>query len=219
MQALSIVDNILRNIDQGLAMSSLAEETKEEEQLKPLLMIPGPIEFDQSVYESLCRKTVSHVAPSFIEEFGSALDRFREIIKGKENECEPFILSGGGSLGWDCIITSLCEPELKDRALILNGGYFSDNFRECAKAYGLEIDEIKASCIGDVVTPKQLEEYLSNKDNPTPKLICITHVDTSVAACTDVPGLATVCQKLSPSSFIAVDGMFFFSFFFFFFVS
>ena len=157
-------------------MSSIADEKKEDvASPKQLLMIPGPIEFDPSVYEALARKTVSHVAPSFINEFGQALDRFRLIIKGNES-VESFILSGGGSLGWDCIITGLCESELKDRALILNGGYFSDNFRECAKAYNIEIDEIKASCIGDVVTPKQLEEYLSNKDNPKPKLICITHV-------------------------------------------
>ena len=149
-------------------MSSSDEEKKHDSSPsanKPLLMIPGPIEFDPSVYEALARKTVSHVAPSFINEFGEALDAFIQIIKANE-ECEPFILSGGGSLGWDCIVTGLCEAELKDRALILNGGYFSDNFRECAKAYGIEIDEIKASCIGDVVTPKQLEEYLSNQENP-----------------------------------------------------
>ena len=34
-----------------------------------------------------------------------------------------------------------------------------------------------------------------------------SQVDTSVAACTDVAGLSAVCQKLSPSSFIAVDGV------------
>ena len=176
MQALAIVDNIIRNLDEGLGMSSIDDEKKHDSSSnKPLLMIPGPVEFDPSVYEALARKTVSHVAPSFINEFGEALDAFRQIIKANE-ECEPFILSGGGSLGWDCIVAGLCEAELKDRALILNGGYFSDNFRECAKAYGIEIDELNASCIGDVVTPKQLEEYLSNQENPKPKLICITHV-------------------------------------------
>jgi len=208
MNVINIVDTIISNLDQSLAMSSIKsdEEKLDISMPKQLLMIPGPIEFDESVYQALSRKTASHVAPSFLEEFGSALERFQAIIKGNQ-ECESFILSGGGSLGWDCICASLCEPELDDRALILNGGYFSDNFRECAKAYGIAIDEIKAACIGDVVSPKQLEEYLSNKENPKPKLICITHVDTSVAACTDVAGLAGVCHKLSPSSFIAVDGV------------
>eukprot|EP01083_Nonionella_stella_P015492 43371_1 len=207
MQALNLVDTIINNINQTIAMSRVQEEKKEQPSPPAkLLMIPGPIEFDASVYEALSRKTVSHVAPSFIDEYGTALERFRKILKASD-DTETFILSGGGSLGWDCIVTSLSEPELKHRALILNGGYFSDNFRECAKAYGLGIDEIKAQCVGDVITPTQLEEYLSNTDNPRPQLICITHTDTSVAATTDISGLSTVCHKLSPDSLIAVDGV------------
>eukprot|EP00485_Elphidium_margaritaceum_P012537 CAMPEP_0202691384 /NCGR_PEP_ID=MMETSP1385-20130828/6113_1 /ASSEMBLY_ACC=CAM_ASM_000861 /TAXON_ID=933848 /ORGANISM="Elphidium margaritaceum" /LENGTH=417 /DNA_ID=CAMNT_0049346785 /DNA_START=124 /DNA_END=1377 /DNA_ORIENTATION=+ len=187
-------------------MSSI--QSDEKQNAEPLLMIPGPIEFDDRVYAALARKTQSHVAPSFIDEFGFALKRFQVIIKAND-ECESFILSGGGSLGWDAICCSLCEPELNERALILNGGYFSDNFRECAKAYGLAIDEISASKVGDVVTPAQLEQYLSSADKiaSPPKLICITQVDTSCASLTDVAKLAAVCTKLSPSSFIAVDGV------------
>lgn len=208
MQALNIVDSIIKNLDSTMAMTSADNDQKESSSVKsgPLLMIPGPTEFDPSVYEALARPTVSHVAPSFINEFGEALERFRLCIKG-DSDVEPFILSGGGTLGWDAITVSLCEPELNDRALILNGGYFSDSFIDCCKAYGIAVDEIKASCIGDVVTAKQLEDYLSNEKNPTPKLICITHIDTSVAACTDVAALSAVCHKLAPTAFIAVDGV------------
>jgi len=210
MQALCIVDTLIRNIDTTMAMTAVDDEKKECPPSKrkpgPLLMIPGPIEFDPSVYEALARPTVSHVAPSFIAEFGEALDRFVQIIKG-DDEVTPFILSGGGTLGWDCIVSSLCEPELKDRALILNGGYFSDNFLACCEAYGVAVDQIKASCIGDVVTPQQLEDYLSSDEHPLPKLVCITHVDTSVAARTDVAALSAVCRELAPSAFVAVDGV------------
>eukprot|EP01083_Nonionella_stella_P059519 155737_1 len=109
MQALSIVDNIIRNLD-TMESSHVQEEEekKQQESSKFLLMIPGPIEFDPSVYEALSRKTVSHVAASFINEFGEALERFGTIIKANK-ECETFILSGGGSLGWDCIISCLTE--------------------------------------------------------------------------------------------------------------
>ena len=99
MQALSIVDNIIDNLSKAIAMTSVDEESKEAESSpKSLLMIPGPIEFDPSVYEALSRVTVSHVAPSFINEFGEALERFTKIIKGND-VVQSFILSGGGSLG------------------------------------------------------------------------------------------------------------------------
>jgi len=199
MQALRIVDTLINTLD-----ATMAEQ--KEQTPSSLLMIPGPIEVDDDVYTALARKTASHVAPSFINEFGEALERFLTIIKA-DATCFPFILSGGGSLGWDAITAGLCEAELNDRALILNGGYFSDNFRECCKAYSVHIDEINASCVGAVVTPKELRAYLSDKSAPSPKLICITHVDTSIAAKTDVGALCAVCHELAPNAFIAVDGV------------
>jgi len=198
MRALRLVDTLISTLD-----STMAEQ---KQQAPSLLMIPGPIEVDDAVYSALARKTASHVAPSFINEFGEALERFLTIIKA-DSTCFPFILSGGGSLGWDAITASLCEAELNDRALILNGGYFSDNFRECCKAYQIQIDEINAPRVGAVVSPKQLREYLSADASPSPKLICITHVDTSIAAKTDVGALCAVARELAPNAFIAVDGV------------
>eukprot|EP01084_Bolivina_argentea_P313632 543137_1 len=186
------------------------DEKKQAPKPQQLLMIPGPTEFDPIVYSSLSRKTVSHVDPSFIADFGECLDNFNKLLCGN-NECQPFILSGGGTLGWDCIVSGLCETELNDQALILNGGYFSDNFRECCKAYQIGINEINASCVGDTVSCKQLETYFTNKDNENIiqklKLICITQVDTSTAACIDVKSVSSVIKKYAPNAFIAVDGV------------
>ena len=46
---------------------------------RKLLMIPGPIEFTPEVLRAMGMSTASHVAPNFIEVFGQALERMREV--------------------------------------------------------------------------------------------------------------------------------------------
>lgn len=109
-----------------LYMSAQLKKTKMEEVKsdKPLLMIPGPTEFDDDVLAAMGRPTASHVAPGFIEEFGSSIEMVREGFLAKNGQ--PFIIAGSGSLGWDMIVAGLCEAG--ENALVVNTGYFSDSF-------------------------------------------------------------------------------------------
>jgi hypothetical protein len=88
---------------------------------RPLLMIPGPIEYEQSVLHMLGSPTVSHVSPLFISDFGSVIKNLRIIFNGPKSQ--PLVLSGSGTLGWDCLLANLCEE--KDNLLVVNTGYFS----------------------------------------------------------------------------------------------
>ena len=47
---------------------------------RKLLMIPGPIEFTPEVLRAMGMATASHVAPNFIEVFGQALERLRQVF-------------------------------------------------------------------------------------------------------------------------------------------
>src|SRR5438045_8891963 len=56
---------------------------------RTLLMIPGPIEFEPAVLAALGAPTTGHVAPDFIEAFGQALERLREVFLSPDGQ--PFI--------------------------------------------------------------------------------------------------------------------------------
>ncbi len=43
------------------------------------LVIPGPIEFEPEVLESLAYPTLSHLDPGFVESFGNALELMRYV--------------------------------------------------------------------------------------------------------------------------------------------
>ncbi|MGD2103940.1 MAG: alanine--glyoxylate aminotransferase family protein, partial [Anaerolineae bacterium] len=59
---------------------------------RQLLMIPGPIEFTPEVLRAMGMPTTSHVASNFVEVFGEALERLREVFLAPQGQ--PFIVAG-----------------------------------------------------------------------------------------------------------------------------
>lgn len=140
-------------------------------------MIPGPIEFEPEVMQAMSIPTTSHVAPDFIESFGSSLELMREVWQSPSGQ--PFIIAGTGTLAMDLAGSNLIEPG--DNALVISTGYFGERFAELLKRYGANVDILKAP-LGDIVSVSDIEERLKAKNY---KLLTFTHVDTSTAVMND----------------------------------
>ena len=74
---------------------------------RKLLMIPGPIEFEPAVLAALGAPTTSHLAPNFMEAFGGALERMRDVFLCDDGQ--PFVLAGSGTLAMDSAVEG--QPE------------------------------------------------------------------------------------------------------------
>ena len=164
---------------------------------RSLLMIPGPIEFEPAVLSALGEPTPSHVAPEFIEVFGQALERMREVFLAPDGQ--PFVIAGSGTLAMDLAGANLVEPG--DRALVVNTGYFSDRYGELLGRYGAEVTHVRAP-IGGRPALDEVEAALSAGRY---KLMTVTHVDTSTGVVTDVQGLAALARAYDV--LIVVDGV------------
>ncbi len=140
---------------------------------RPLLMIPGPIEFDPDVILAMGKPGTSHVAPDFIEQFGSALEKIREVWLAPSGQ--PFIMSGSGTLAMDMAGSNLLEAG--DAALVISTGYFGERYAELLKRYGASVTLIP-SPPGEVPDVVEVENELQRKKY---KLLTFTHVDTSTA--------------------------------------
>ncbi|MGD8627075.1 MAG: aminotransferase class V-fold PLP-dependent enzyme, partial [Anaerolineae bacterium] len=148
-------------------------------------MIPGPIEFTPEVLRAMGMATASHVAPNFIEAFGQALERLRQVFLSPDGQ--PFVVAGSGSLAMDMAAANLIEPG--DRALVVNTGYFGDRFAAILHRYGAQVSQVSAPAVGDVPALAEVEAALQGGDF---KLMTITHVDTSTAVAADVKALAAL---------------------------
>jgi alanine-glyoxylate transaminase/serine-glyoxylate transaminase/serine-pyruvate transaminase len=165
---------------------------------RKLLMIPGPIEFTPEVLRAMGMPTTSHIAPNFVEVFGQALERMREVWLCPNGQ--PFVVAGSGTLAMDIAAANLVEPG--DRALVVNTGYFGDRFAAILERYGAEVIQVCAPVVGDAPALEEVEAALKQADH---KVMTITHVDTSTAVGADVKGLAALGQ--AHGALVVVDGV------------
>jgi len=144
---------------------------------RTLLMIPGPIEFEPAVLQALGAPTTSHVSPDFIEVFGQAIERIRDVWRAPTGQ--PFVIAGSGTLAMDIAGANLIE--LGDKALVLSTGVFGDRFEDLLSRYGADVTILRFP-IGGPVDFEQVEAELKKTSY---KLMTATHVDTSTAVRVD----------------------------------
>lgn len=165
---------------------------------RKLLMIPGPVEFTPQVMRAMGMPTTSHVASNFVEVFGQALERLRQVFLCLEGQA--FVVAGSGSLAMDMAAANLVEPG--DKALVVNTGYFGDRFAAILERYGAEVTHVRAPAIGDEPALEDVEAALKEDHY---KVMTITHVDTSTAVRADVKGLAALGREYGV--LVVVDGV------------
>jgi len=164
---------------------------------RSLLMIPGPIEFDPAVLAAMGAPTTGHLAPSFIEAFGQALERTRTLFQCKDGQ--PFVLAGTGTLGMDTACANLVEPG--DTALVVNTGYFGDRIGSILERYGAQVTHVRPAAGAH----PSLEEVEKALKAGTYRVMTITHVDTSTGVLADIKNLAALGRRYG--ALVIVDGV------------
>jgi alanine-glyoxylate transaminase/serine-glyoxylate transaminase/serine-pyruvate transaminase len=165
---------------------------------RKLLMIPGPIEFTPEVLRAMGLSTTSHVDAAFIQVFGQALERLRQVFMCPAGQ--PFVIAGSGTLAMDTAAANLVEAG--DRALVVNTGYFSDRFAAILERYGAAVTQVPAPAVGDAPPLEAVEQALKGGAY---KLMAVTHVDTSTAVGVDVKNLAALGRR--HGALVVVDGV------------
>lgn len=164
---------------------------------RTLLMIPGPIEFEPEVLQALGAPTTSHVAPAFVDAFGRALERMRDVWLCPSGQ--PFVVAGSGTLAMELAGANLVEPG--DRALVVSTGVFGDRFEDLLGRHGATVTVLRAP-VGEGVAASAIEEELARGGY---KLVTVTHVDTSTGVRMDVSKLGDLGRKYG--TLTVVDGV------------
>ncbi|DBA04089.1 TPA: hypothetical protein N0F65_009436 [Lagenidium giganteum] len=167
---------------------------------KVLCMNPGPIEFEARVLKEFATEGISHVDKTVIEAFGRCLEKMRKVFLAPDGQ--PLIVAGSGTLGWDMVGANLINAG--DNALVINNGYFGDNFGECLERYGATVTHLRAE-VGSQPSTAELSAILTG--GVSFKLVTITHVDTSSGVLAHVKDFATTIRRHQPDAIIVVDGV------------
>ena len=164
---------------------------------RTLLMIPGPIEFEPAVLSAMGEPTTSHLAPTFIEALGQSLQNMCQVFESPSGQ--PLVLAGSGTLAMDSAGANLIEP--RDKALVINTGYFSERFATILQRYGAQVTLVSAPPGGR----PDIDQIKSALESDFYKLMTITHVDTSTAVLTDIQAIANLGRQYEV--LVIVDGV------------
>ena len=164
---------------------------------RTLLMIPGPIEFEPAVLAALGAPTVSHVAPAFIETFGSALEAMRDVWLAPTGQ--PMVVAGSGTFAMELAAANLVEPG--DRAVVVSTGVFGERFADLLGRHGAEVAVVRAE-LGHAVELDRIEDELRRTK---PQLVTVTHVDTSTGVRMPIAEIGKLAKRYGAVTI--VDGV------------
>ncbi|KAK7920392.1 alanine-glyoxylate aminotransferase [Apiospora marii] len=182
-------------------LSSASQRSMSSQPEHPTLLIPGPIEFDDDVLQSMSHYSESHVGPGFVATFGDTISMLRKLFQTTDPSAQPFVISGSGTLGWDIVAANLVEAG--EDVLVLSTGYFGDGFADCFETYGAKVTKLTGT-VGGRPQLDEIEKALKSKKF---KMVTVTHVDTSTGVLSELENLSKLVKSVSPETLLVVDGV------------
>ncbi|MGC8645113.1 MAG: pyridoxal-phosphate-dependent aminotransferase family protein [Thermoplasmata archaeon] len=166
--------------------------------MKKILMIPGPIEYENEVLSVMSLPTIAHTSREFINILQEAL-RDVETVFGATSDSVPYIISGSGTLAMEISTANFISRN--SRVLVVSTGYFGDRFAELVSRFTKSVEVLRPP-LGLAADPEEVKEAAERKDYD---LITVTHVDTSTGVRNDVKEIAGRLRGMNP--LLVVDGV------------
>lgn len=132
-------------------------QAKAENRFDYTLMAPGPVNLHPNVREILAEPMIHHRTPEFDKILAQTLSRLKIVFQTQE---PVYMISSTGSGGMEALLVNTLSPG--DQILVINSGKFGERWAEMARAYHVNVDEIKVSW-GEAVSVETIEEKLKSK--------------------------------------------------------
>jgi (S)-ureidoglycine-glyoxylate aminotransferase len=153
-----------------------------------LLMGPGPINADPRVLRAMSVSLLGQFDPQFREYMKQASELYRGVFQTKNRW--TLLIDGTARSGIEAALASLIAPG--DRVLVPIFGRFGHLKVEIAQRCGAEVKAVEIEW-GTVFTPEQLEKEIKAFK---PKLVAISHGDTSTTMAQPLQALGQICRAL-----------------------
>ncbi len=157
------------------------------DELTSLLLLPGPVMIHPRVYAAMDRPIYGHRTSEFREIHKQILKKIKPVFGLKKGEV--YLLTGSGSLALEAGIFNFVKKN--DPVLSLVSGKFGERSAELSKLHSKKTKVI-VSEYGNPNTPEQLEDALTNFN---PKLVTITHNETSTAVLNPLKEITKIAHE------------------------
>jgi len=167
---------------------------------KQRLLTPGPTPLYPPALRAMMASDIHHRTEDFRNVYKSVLADLKEVMGGS-GDILLFASSGTGAM--EGSVSNLFSRG--DKVIVCSAGKFGERWAEITKAFGLEVNVLKAE-YGDVVTPERVEAALAAA--PDTKGVFVQASETSTGAAHDVRAMGRAVAK-TPALFIvdAITGL------------
>ncbi len=151
---------------------------------KLTLMIPGPTPVPETVLKALSRHPIGHRSA----DFQAIVRRTTEQLQWlHQTQNDVLVITGSGTAAMEAgIINTLSRGE---RVLCGDNGKFGERWVKVARAYGLDVQVIKAPW-GQPLDPEAFRAALEADTAKAIKAVILTHSETSTGVINDLEAIA-----------------------------
>ncbi|MEZ4668238.1 MAG: alanine--glyoxylate aminotransferase family protein [Anaerolineae bacterium] len=162
------------------------------------LMIPGPIELEAEVLQTLAQPAVPHYGDAWVRYHNETVGLLQQVF---QTQNYVYMLPGSGSLGLDSAAHSTFLPG--ETVIVGNNGWFGERITEIATSNGLTVIPIKTDP-RQPLDPQTFRDAL--KAHPEAAGVAVVHLETSTAVLNPIHEIAKVVHEHS-DALLMVDAV------------
>ncbi len=163
--------------------------------IKTRLFTPGPTPLLPPAQLAMAGATMHHRTSEFRALYSKVLADLKAFI-GTKNDVVLFTASGTGAM--EAAVSNLTSPG--DKVLVLSAGKFGERWEELAKAYGCDVDVVRAP-YGQTVALAEIREKLK----PDHVAVYMQATESSTGVRHDVEGVARTL--MGTNTLLVVDAI------------
>jgi aspartate aminotransferase-like enzyme len=164
---------------------------------KTRLFTPGPTPLLPAAQFAMAAADMHHRTAEFRALFQRVLAQLKVFI-GTKNDVLLLACSGTGAM--EASVSNLTSPG--ERVLVLTAGKFGERWMDLAKAFGCQVDLVKAP-YSETFDLEAVRAAL----RPDTRAVYMQSTETSTAVRHDVEAIAKLLKKAAPEALLVVDGI------------
>jgi alanine-glyoxylate transaminase / serine-glyoxylate transaminase / serine-pyruvate transaminase len=163
------------------------------------LQIPGPTNVPDRVLRAMDRPVIDHRSAEFARMSTEVLEGLRPIFQTRG---PVVIYPGSGTGAWEAALVNTLSPG--DRVLLFETGHFSQQWRQVAEKFGLQVEYVPGSWRRGA-DPAEAEARLSADRNHAIKAVLVVHNETSTGVTSRIADLRAAIDRARHPALLIVD--------------
>ena len=160
---------------------------------------PGPTNIPDSVLRAMDRPSIDFNDPEFVAVYDAAFAGVKRVLRTEQH---LFMYNASGHGAWEASLTNLLSPG--DMILVLESGYFSDEWAAMAASHGLEVQTVAADWRRGV-DMTDLRRQLTTDTAHAIKAVCVVHNETATGMMLPLPAVRDALDAAGHPALFLVD--------------